>query len=79
MPSHPGIPGGFVRDEFGVDHTARAVTCPAGHTGRLSPSGIAKFAPHCRPCPRRWRCTTAKARSFRVGPDDAELVAARAA
>ncbi len=79
MPSHPAVLGGFPRDEFGVDHAARTVTCPAGHLARLSPSGVAKFAPHCGPCALRWRCTTAKARSFSVGPYDAELVAARAA
>ena len=79
MPSHPAVPGGLRRDEFSVDHAARIVTCPAGHTAPLSPSGIAKFAPHCGPCPLRSCCTTAKARSFSVGPYDAELVAARAA
>ena len=77
MPSHPAVPGGLRRDEFSVDHHARAVTCPAGHVSRLSPTGVAKFAPHCGPCPLRSRCTSAKARSFTVGPNDAELVAAR--
>jgi transposase len=79
MPSHPAVPGGLLRDEFNVDHEARTVTCPAGHTARLSRAGVAKFSPHCGPCPLRSRCTTAKARSFSVGPNDAELVAARAA
>ena len=79
MPSHPAVPGGLRRDEFSVDHTAGTVTCPAGHAARLSPSGVAKFAPHCGPCPLRSRCTTARARSFTVGPNDAELVTARAA
>ena len=31
--------GRLARDEFGVDHAARTVTCPAGHTARLSPTG----------------------------------------
>jgi len=79
MPSHPAIPGGLRRDDFVVDHTARTVTCPAGHVARLSLSGIAKFAPHCATCPQKSRCTKARARSFTVGPNDAELVAARAA
>jgi transposase len=79
MPSHPAVAGGFRRDEFSVDHAAHRVTCPAGHLARLSPNGVAKFAPHCGPCPLRSRCTMAKARSFTVGPNDAELVAARAA
>jgi transposase len=79
MPSHPAVAGGFVRDEFTVDHDRRTVTCPAGHVARLSRAGVAKFSPHCGPCPLRARCTTANARSFSVGPNDEELVAARAA
>jgi transposase len=79
MPSHPAVPGGLRRDDFVVDHASRRVTCPAGHTARLSPGGVAKFHPHCRSCPLRSRCTTAVARSFSVGPYDEELVAARAA
>lgn len=79
MPSHPAVKGGLRRDEFSVDHAARRVTCPAGHVARLSRSGVATFAPHCGQCPLRPRCTNAKARSFTVGPNDAELVAARAA
>jgi IS5 family transposase len=79
MPSHPAVSGGLGRDEFTVDHAARSVTCPAGHLARLLSSGVARFAPHCGPCPLRSRCTSARARSFSVGPHDAELVAARAA
>jgi transposase len=78
MPSHPAVPGGFVRDDFGVDHTSRTVTCPAGHTKSLNARGVAKFSPHCGRCELRERCTTAAARSFSVGPHDEELVAARA-
>ena len=48
LPSRPHIAGGFVRDEFSVDHDDRCVTCPAGHVARLSSGGIASFAPHCR-------------------------------
>jgi hypothetical protein len=79
MPSHPAVPGGLRRDDFVVDHASRRVTCPAGHTARLSPAGVAKFRPHCASCPLRSRCTTAVARSFSVGPYDEELVASRAA
>ena len=35
LPSRPTMPGGFVRDDFLVDHDARTVTCPAGHVARL--------------------------------------------
>jgi len=78
LPSHPAVRGGFVRDDFVVDHRARAVTCPAGHLSRISRSGVARFAPHCGSCPYKSRCTKAKARSFSVGPNDEELVLARA-
>ncbi len=79
LPSRPHIAGGFVRDDFLVDHDARCVTCPASHVARLSTSGIAGFAPHCLACAVRSRCTKAKARSFTVSEHDFELVAARAA
>lgn len=79
LPSRPVIPGGFVRDDFSVDHQARTVTCPARHTARLSSSGIAKFAPHCSSCALRSSCTKAAARSFSVGEHDEELIAARKA
>ncbi|MGH9304271.1 MAG: IS1182 family transposase [Acidimicrobiales bacterium] len=79
MASHPAVRGGFVRDDFVVDHAARTVTCPAGHLAQLSRSGVAKFAPHCGSCPVRSRCTKAAARSFSVGEFDEELVSARAA
>jgi IS5 family transposase len=79
LPSRPVVPGGFVRDDFTTDHDARTVTCPAGHTARLSKGGVAKFAPHCSSCPMKARCTKATARSFSVSAHDAELVAARAA
>ena len=36
LPSRPRVPGGFVRDDFAVDHDERRVTCPAGHVARLS-------------------------------------------
>ena len=78
LPSRPHILGGFVRDDFSVDHDARAVTCPVGYIARLSASGIASFAPHCLSCAVRSRCTKAKARSFTVSEHDSELVAARA-
>jgi IS5 family transposase len=79
LPSRPPIPGGFVRDDFVVDHEHRLVTCPAGHVAQLSNSGVAKFAPHCRSCPLKARCTKAAVRSFSVSEHDAELVAARQA
>jgi hypothetical protein len=79
MPSHPAVPGGLRRDDFVVDHASRRVTCPAGHSARLSTAGVAKFHPHCASCSLKPRCTTALARSFSVGTYDEELIAARRA
>jgi transposase len=79
LPSRPVVAGGFVRDDFSVNHEQRLVTCPAGHVARLSKSGVAKFSPHCATCPLRSRCTKTRARSFSVTEHDAELVEARAA
>ena len=79
LPSRPAVPGGFVRDDFCVDHDTRSVTCPAGHVASLSEKGSARFAPHCGTCPLKTRCTRAKARTFTVTSHDKELVGARAA
>src|SRR5665213_1827568 len=78
LPSHPVVRGGFVRDDFVVDHHAHTVTCPAGHVARYSGVGVAKFTPHCAACPLKGRCTKATARSFTVGENNEELVLARA-
>lgn len=72
--------GRFARDDFTVDHTARTATCPAGHTVTLSASNNAVFERHCRGCPLRSECTTARAgRILRLTSHDAELVEARRA
>ena len=78
LPSRPVVPGGFVRDDFSVDHEASTVTCPARHVARLSRRGRATFAPHCGSCLLKARCTKARARTFSVSEHDEELVAARA-
>jgi IS5 family transposase len=79
IPLQPAVPGGFTRDDFSVDYEARAVTCPAGHTVRLTAKLNATFGALCRDCPLRQRCTTATdGRSLKVNVYDPELVAARA-
>lgn len=76
----PTIDGGYTRDDFSVDHQARTVTCPAGHTVTITPGGAASFRTQCRGCPLRSRCTTAKdGRVLRITSHDDELVAARGA
>ncbi len=80
FPTHSAVPGGFHRDDFLVDHAARTVTCPAGHTVLLTASGGANFRSRCRTCPLRIRCTTARdGRHLTITPHDAELVESRRA
>lgn len=74
----PAIEGGFTRDDFEVDHDHRTVTCPAGHTVNIAPRGSARFGKHCKTCPLRSQCTTAKnGRVVVISKHDVELVAAR--
>ena len=80
IPIRPAVPGGFLRDDFTVDHHARTATCPAGHTVAITNSGSADFGPHCRSCPLRQRCTRAKdGRHLTISPNDSELVYGRRA
>jgi IS5 family transposase len=78
MPLHRPIPDGFTRDDFVVDHHARTVTCPAGHTATINPSGSVRFDKLCDGCPLRSRCTTAQdGRKLTISAHDDELVFAR--
>jgi IS5 family transposase len=78
--ARPAIDGGFVRDDFVVDHDNRTVTCPAGHTVTIAAKGTASFGKRCIGCPSRQRCTTASnGRSLKISEHDDELVAARQA
>jgi IS5 family transposase len=80
IPQRSVVPGGFVRDDFEVDHQARTVTCPAGHTVTVSAGGRAHFRGRCHGCPLRQRCTTSpRGRTFQFDLHDAELVEARRA
>ncbi len=56
----PRITGGFTRDDFTIDTDAQTVTCPAGHTKAVTPSGAARFGALCNGCPLRARCTTSR-------------------
>jgi IS5 family transposase len=80
IPLRGGIPGGFDRDDFVVDHHARTVTCPVGHTVAITASGAATFGVRCRGCPLRERCTTAtNGKHMKISEHDDELVFARQA
>lgn len=68
----------FHRDDFGIDYTARTVTCPNGITVTISRTGAATFGARCTGCPLRSRCTTDRSgRTFMVGEHDQLLAAAR--
>jgi hypothetical protein len=79
----PVAPGGrYAKDAFTIDVGAGTVTCPAGHNAPLraiKDGQIARFAGACVDCPLAARCTTsAKGRTIRVGPHEAQLTRARA-
>jgi hypothetical protein len=43
--------GRFTRDDFSVDHDARTMTCPAGHTVAVTAANHAFFDWRCDNCP----------------------------
>lgn len=78
-PLQPAVAGGFTTDDFTVDETAGAVTCPAGITRSITAHRSVIFGAACRTCPLRARCTTAKdGRTLNLHSQDAILRAARA-
>jgi IS5 family transposase len=80
IPLRAAVSGGFTRDDFVVDHNALTATCPAGHTVNITDRGNAKFDRHCRGCPLRSRCTSARnGKSLKIRHHDDELVFARRA
>jgi transposase len=79
-PLRPAVPGGFSIDDFTVSEQLGQVTCPAGHTRRISAKRYVAFGAVCRGCPLREQCTTAKrGRKLDLHPHDATLRAARRA
>ena len=73
--------GHFTKDAFAIDLQAATVTCPAGITAAIRPSGHHRHAAHarfehaCAACPLRQQCTTAKAgRTITLSTHEAELV-----
>jgi IS5 family transposase len=79
-PTKPAVPDGFEREDFVVDEEAGTVTCPAGHTVSITRGRSAVFGIHCRECPLRDRCTTAKdGRTLNLHPHDQELMESRRA
>jgi hypothetical protein len=79
------VTGHFPKDQFAVDLETGTVTCPAGVTAPIRPSGhkrhagAARFGTACGACPLAFQCTTAKGgRTITIGPHEARLAAARA-
>ena len=69
----------FVRDDFIIDYTTLAVTCPNQIATHISRTGTATFEAKCRGCPIRSRCTTAiDGKMFYVTQHDQHLAANRA-
>jgi hypothetical protein len=80
MPLRPAVEGGFTIDAFTVDEANGQVTCPGGHTRRITPTRSVTFGAICRGCPLREQCTTSKdGRTLRLHPHDAVLREARRA
>jgi hypothetical protein len=80
----PAVKGHFPKDRFAIDLPGGTVTCPAGVTAAIRPSGRdrhagqASFGTACRACPLAAQCTTAPGgRTIAVGPHEAALAAAR--
>jgi hypothetical protein len=67
-PLRPAVEGGFTLDDFTVNATGDAVTCPNQITRPITGKGSVTFGAACRDCPLRARCTTAeRGRSLVLG------------
>jgi len=78
------VTGHFPKDRFAVDLETSTVTCPAGVTAPIRPSGhkrhagAARFGASCKACPLAAQCTKSRAgRTITIGPHEARLAAAR--
>ena len=80
IPLRRAVPGGFDRDDFIIDHRARTVTCPAGHTVTITAQGQRHVRVRCRGCPLATAARPARGgRTLHIRDHDAELVDARRA
>jgi len=78
IPLRPAVPGGFTKDDFAIDLGAGTVSCPGGHTVKITRTSAAVFGVRCRSCPLASRCTTSKTgRTLQVHPHEDEMMAAR--
>ena len=75
---HGGRPNTFTKEDFRIDLARRTVTCPAGNTAKVMPSGAAWFAEDdCSSCPKKPRCTSAPRRTVTLHPQEALLIELR--
>ncbi|HZD17598.1 MAG TPA: IS1182 family transposase [Actinomycetota bacterium] len=78
IPLRSAVPGGFTIDDFAIDTAAGTVTCPQGHTVRITPRAKAVFGWRCTGCPVRERCTRSRSgRTIQVHPHHDAMAAAR--
>lgn len=74
------VPGIFGKSHFKILVDAGTVTCPAGKTTHITPSGFAGFdESDCSKCRLKPKCTRADRRSIRVHENEKLLIELRAA
>jgi IS5 family transposase len=77
-PLRTPVVGGFSIDDFAIEFTTQTITCPAGHTKKITKSRSFGFGVLCRDCPLRSRCTTSRTgRSLTLHEHEQLLRAAR--
>jgi hypothetical protein len=70
--------GKFTKEDFAIDLRRRQITCPAGKTAEIFPSGAAWFsADDCGRCKLKSQCTTADARTVTMHRQEDLLVQLR--
>ena len=70
--------GLYTKEAFGIDLRRRLVTCPAGATTRIVPSGTSTFSENdCLPCDKRESCTKSRRRSISIHRNEALLIQLR--
>lgn len=75
--SKPGI---FAKKDFKISVDAAKVTCPAGKTTHITPSGFAGFdESDCRGCRLKAQCTHAERRTIHIHENEKLLIELRAA
>ncbi len=70
--------GMYTKEDFRIDLRKMLLTCPAGKTTRIFPSGATWFdATDCAPCKQKQLCTTAERRTVQIHPQEDLLIKLR--